>query len=202
MVIARSIIRQFFPCTCCGCGVRWPTELCDACICLFSVKHAKDVYYLGDYTNPVVARAVYSWKAESRHGFSNLVARIFLSSGIFGSNSCFTYVPARKKGWEERGYHPAQDLAHALAGMGKGTAVHPPVIRGSGPRLTFADASVRKSEAVQQYQSVLLPKPSITSLFLCDDVTTTGSTLETVCQRINQAWPDIAIQKITVAHGR
>jgi predicted amidophosphoribosyltransferase len=195
------LIDHLFLRPCCICG-SIGAPLCSTCCQGLTLSHADDAIL--DYHDPHVATVIQAWKREG------MFRVLFLLRGLIEvavneiPTDIVTFVPARKAAWLERGFHPAQQVAKVVGKALRAPVISPPVTRiHHAERLTFQDKVARRGMAEQQYTPVGAPTEKLRGkrVIICDDVTTTGATLDVVASLVQAQWQGVSIQKITLARG-
>ena len=206
--IKEHVLEQFFPFTCPFCGklisFRDPccgncskllsplTSVCPRCgkvKCICDRLCFVDRMYAPFLYDDIIRSAVRKMKFEQHPNYAKSMAklvakhveRIFTHGNL--SFDCILYVPMDPKRFRQRSYNPAKLMASEL-----GKQLHIPVLKNAlkKKKTTSAQHDLSFADRQKNLQNAFLAeKDKITGkrILLCDDVITTGATME-FCSKV------------------
>ncbi|MFL6020921.1 MAG: double zinc ribbon domain-containing protein [Gaiellaceae bacterium] len=158
-------------CERCGAPTAWPVRRCTECAGrrLAFVRARAAV----EYDEPV-RRVVAAWKERGLRRLAEWAAQVVVEAiQLPDGASCIAFVPGDSDRRLERGHHPAERLAHALASKW-GLAVEPVLVRARGsPRQRGLGRLERRRNVAAAFAC---RRPVAARVLLVDDVYTTGAT--------------------------
>lgn len=184
---------------CCDCEKTLPVHnepLCEKCgkdKCLDHTQLCFDgVFTLMRYENSV-KEAIYRFKHDRELNFAEYSAEklceILTEKALDSKIDCVTAVPMHKSKRIERGYNQAEKLAHFIAGNLKKPENYKLICRTAD---TAEQHTLSADERKAYAGRIFYPSDKLTdikgkNLLLCDDVYTTGSTMNTCSKILKEA---------------
>jgi len=156
-------------CARCGAPTEWPVERCRECSgrrLAFATARAAAPY------DDDVRRLVHAWKERGLRALADAAADLVVARVPRPPLEIVTFVPADRWRTRERGHHPAERLAHALAERWEIPCE--PLLRriGGGKRQRGLASDERRRNVRGAFAAAGAPVSAV----LVDDVYTTGAT--------------------------
>lgn len=168
----RSGLPSLTPplCARCGAPTAWPVQQCRECSGrrFAFVRARAAVPYDAD-----VRRFVRLWKERGLRSLAHEAARLVTERLPRPAATIVTFVPPEPGRRRRRGYHPAEQLARALAGEWE-LACEPLLARESRPR---RQQGLGRSDRRRNVAGAFIARAAPPAALLVDDVYTTGSTV-------------------------
>jgi ComF family protein len=181
---------------CCLCGKAGHDGLCDACR---STTKLDGIISLFSYAEPGVQRLIKEAKYRGHADALGFFAAAFgarILRALPPGDWQFSFVPTTTSRSLERGFNQSELLARLLA-----EREHPVQAIFRKTRETPAQASLTKKERATNLKGAFeLARPPKDRLVICDDVVTTGATLEELAKLAKKAGAK-EVWAITIAHG-
>jgi ComF family protein len=158
-------------CERCGAPTAWPVEGCRECSgrrLAFSQARAAVAY------DDAVRRLVAGWKERGLRRIADDAAALVVACIPLPEADVVTFVPADRRRQGERGHHPAERLARALAARWELRCEPLLARRGAGRRQRGLALAERRRNVVHAFRGT---SRSPTRVILVDDVYTTGATV-------------------------
>lgn len=170
----------------CGRKTPYPTEYCDYCKNKESfVDLARSVY---DYEQPVkglIRRFKYDGEKYLAEEFALEMHKIFIKS--IGTADCIVFVPSTDKKLKERGYNQSKVLAEEFSKL---TEI-PVVVAVQKVKETESQVGLSVKERKENLKGCfkVVDKAEVKgkTVIIVDDVMTTGSTVETLAEKLKKA---------------
>ena len=208
--ITSLCVLLLFPRRCVVCralGERYLCETCTVPVGTIEPKRTRackegpirEIWSLGWYGDPVWRRVIEAWKYVGDSAAKDLLAK-WLEQMPFQDEVIFTWVPLHPKKERARGFDQARWIAEQLGRRFKRPVVSllervvhkgPRARSGSGSRDTL-DGVYRIAKDVHCPRCVVL----------CDDVRTTGETLDVCAELLKKAGTQEVIGCVLVESGR
>jgi predicted amidophosphoribosyltransferase len=158
-------------CARCGAPTAWPVARCRECTgrrLAFASARAAVLYDDG------VRAFVHAWKERGLRSLADAAADLVAERVSRPEAEVVTFVPADRWRARERGHHPAERLARALAESWR-LPCEPLLQRvGGGPRQRGLSLAARR----RNVRSAFAARPAPAGVVLVDDVYTTGATVD------------------------
>ena len=164
-------------CALCGAPTAWPVARCRVCTGrrLAFVKARAAVAYDGE-----VRTIVRGWKERGLRGLGAELARVVVERLAAPAVDLVTFVPPDRGRRLERGYHPAEQLARALAA--EWALPCEALLRraGSSSRQRGLSLQARRGNVAKAFSA----RPVEGAVLLVDDVYTTGATADAAARAL------------------
>ena len=171
----------------CGRPTAYPIEYCDYCKNkTFSVDFSRSVFRYEEPISKLIRRLKYDGEKYLADELADRMKVVFLRS--IGYADGIVYIPAEVQKKKDRGYNQGQLLAVALS-----EKISVPVLEGAVEKVKSTSSQVGlsvKERMANLKGSFAVKNKSLVKgkrILVVDDVMTTGSTLETVAERLKSA---------------
>ncbi len=170
---------------CCPfCGEGDAARTCFAC----REEHAiEGVTALATYADPVVRRVITGWKYHGDPAYTQVIESWIGASNVLARFQCWTIIPvplhaARRR---SRGFDQAVEIARMVAKASGGVFAEPLIRQWyTSPR---AQTKRTDRDDTELYGAFQAKGPVPQNILLCDDVFTTGATLEAAATALKHA---------------
>lgn len=188
--LIHSILELLFPRKCFGCGING-FLICPKCLkeIPFPEFPQKDILAAASYKSPTIQNAIRTLKyrkskivAETLADliYDNLKDKLLLEIKLTGGNSCIIAVPLSKKRLKQRGFNQAKLIAQYLSDKLNIPLANDVLYKNketiSQVQIKNREKRLKNLKGVFAIKNPLLIKDK--TIFLVDDVSTTGATIE------------------------
>ncbi len=212
--IYRFLLDLLFPIECLRCKKEgaWICQACLRTIAPFppgkasalKIKGCTDIFVAADYLDPLIAKSIHTMKYKMVRDLAGRLSELIIArmeTREFPPESIFVPVPLHRSRQKERGFNQSELMAQALARHYKF-----PMVINALARIqhTKPQMSLRRAARQQNIKDAFkLIDPGLIkgkTIFLVDDVLTTGATLQECAQALAHGQPQ-SINAIVVAHS-
>lgn len=191
----RDALPRLEPPLCerCGAPTVWPVQRCRECSgrrLAFTRARAAVAY------DEAVRRLVAGWKERGLRRLADDAAALVVELLPPPAAELVTFVPADRHRQGERGHHPAERLARALAERWQ-LPCHPLVVR---TRQTARQRGLALADRRSNVAGAFAARPAGGEILLVDDVYTSGSTVSAAAAALRAAGADL-VQVVTFARA-
>ncbi|MBI2609836.1 ComF family protein [Candidatus Giovannonibacteria bacterium] len=194
-----NFFSLLFPERCIGC-LKEKVFLCELCI-----KKAKKeseiknpgpfldkLYSFGFYDNRVLKRAIRRFKyhgtARLSHPFSQMLHHLFRTYLTSETNAVLLPIPISKKRLRKRGYNQAELISKALSDRTGIENMSDIILKVKDtPTQTALSSAKRISNVINSFRISTSEKIAGRTVFLIDDISTTGATLNEAARVLKDA---------------
>ena len=166
-------------CACCGAPTVWPVARCRECagrrLAFTSARSATEY-------DASVRRLVRNWKERGLRSLGAAAALVIVERLPAPAAEVVTFVPPDRGRRLERGYHPAEQLARAVASAW-GLPCESLLVRAGGARQRGLSRSERRRNVAHAFTGDAGGRRVV----LVDDVYTTGATAHAAAQALRTA---------------
>jgi len=197
--------RYSFPLSCIVCGKKQTHGVtCPPCR---NQTHLTGLVTFGGYEVPWLRRGIHWLKFRSVRGVAPTLANLLIPPLLtiaplpkLTKQALLIPIPLHKRRQRQRGFNQSYEIAKSLS-CSTGIPLSNSLMR---TRATWAQAKLPKTLRTENTQGVFTcaapPPHAVSTIVIIDDVTTTGSTLDSAAQAL--ALPrDIQVWGLTVARG-
>lgn len=210
----KFLLDLVFPIECLGCGVEghW---ICPACLAAIEpfpperlkairIRDCRQIFIGTDYENPLIAQSIHALKYKMVEDLAGTLATIItrqLAPENFPPGSVLVPVPLHRARSVERGFNQSKLLAYVLAShYGLPVADHLLTrVKHTKPQMSLQRAD-RQRNIRQAFQCVTPAMVKGKTVFLVDDVLTTGATIHECAKALAAGQPK-SVNAIVVAHS-
>ena len=208
----KFIIDLFFPnrCPCCNKIIKWDKLICNECIGLFPVIDKEICYkcgktncicksnleydycFVSTYYEEIIKKGIINLKLENginfAEFFSDSLSQLVTNNNLSEKIDFVTSVPMTKGKKNQRGYNQAEAISKFIA-----KRINKPILRDlliktdkelNQHNLSFLERKNSVKDAFKKHDKYYLTNKTI---LLCDDVITTGSTINECARVLKEA---------------